>query len=151
MIYTQILIPNKKEKIYLWVLGIATIAMLGLCLLNGLVFFKDVPGIGVSISVTIVDFIAIIALIILTKEYSKAAIFNLNNLKIILVGIVIGVFTYFVGPILRSALVSNGLDIQLAMALELIIMILGCGVFYILSLFLLKENLIRGIFKNARN
>ena len=151
MIYTQILIPNKKEKIYLWVLGIATIAMLGLCLLNGLVFFKDVPGIGVSISVTIVDFIAIIALIILTKEYSKAAIFSLNNLKIILVGIVIGVFTYFVGPILRSALVSNGLDIQLAMALELIIMILGCGVFYILSLFLLKENLIRGIFKNARN
>ena len=152
MIYTQILIPYKKEKIYLIVLSIASALMLGLGVLFAFTAFKEFPGLGFAISVSTVDLIAIIFLIALTKEHSVAPVFNLNNLKIVVIGAIIGVFTYFVGPLLRDALINAGIEKMTSLALELIIMVLGCGVFYIVSLLLLKENLTRDIFRlNKKN
>ena len=153
IIYTQVLIPYKKERIYLIVLGIATILMLGFSALLGLTFFKAVPGLGVAISVGAMDIFAFILLFILTKNKTRKAIFNLNNLKIVVVGVIIGVFTFFVGPIIRNALYQANNDFVASLLLELVIIVLIDAFIYIGTLYILKENLVRDLlhFKHKSN
>ena len=71
-------------------------------------------------------------------------IFNINNLKILIAGIAIGLLTYFVSPLLISTF-NNLMPIQYNYLLVLIIMTLIDGIIYLLSLFVAKEKLIRSI------
>ena len=69
---------------------------------------------------------------------------NINNLKILIAGIAIGLLTYFVSPLLISTF-NNLMPIQYNYLLVLIIMTLIDGIMYLLSLFIAKEKLIRSI------
>ena len=144
IIYTQILIPSKKEKYYMLAMGTGFILNIGFSLLFGLVLFRSSPAFGVALGTSLVDFIVLVFLIIFTHKYSIKMIFNINNLKILIAGIAIGLLTYFVSPLLISTF-NNLMPIQYNYLLVLIIMTLIDGIMYLLSLFIAKEKLIRSI------
>lgn len=145
LIYTNILIPLKKEKIYLYSLLIGCLLNIGLSLLFGLVLFKNNPSIGVAIATSISDIFVFIFLVSFTWKYSRKMLFNLNNLKIVLTGIIIAIVSCFVGPIILDNLNQN-LKIQISYIIEICIIFLSSFVIYLVSMILLKEKLIRNIF-----
>ncbi len=69
IIYTQILIPMKKEKTYLFVLLFGSITNIAFSLLFGLVFFKENPAFGVALGTAITDALMLIAMFLLTWEH----------------------------------------------------------------------------------
>ena len=144
IIYTQILIPQKREKTYLIVIFSGAAINLGLSLLFALVFFKDQPAMGVAIATSITDLGIISALTALTWKDSKSIIFNINNLKILLFGIAIGVASYFLSPLLRDVFIYD-LGIEMAYLLEIFISFLACAIVYVAGLFLIKEKLLNSI------
>ena len=144
IIYTQILIPFKKEKYYLFSVLTAAVLNIGLSLLFGLVIFKDKPAFGVALGTAITDVLLFITLLSFSWKQSRRAIFNLNNLKILCVGLVIGIATYFISPILIEAL-QNSMSISMAYLLDILIMFVGAAIIYLISLFLTKEKLLRSI------
>ena len=144
IIYTQMLIPSKKAKYYMLAMGAGFILNIGFSLLFGLVLFRSSPAFGVALGTSLVDFIVLLFLIIFTHKYSIKMIFNINNLKILIAGIAIGLLTYFVSPLLISTF-NNLMPIQYNYLLVLIIMTLIDGIIYLLSLFIAKEKLIRSI------
>jgi O-antigen/teichoic acid export membrane protein len=146
IIYQQILIPIKQEKIYLYTMLIGTVLDISLSILFGLVIFKDQPGIGVAIATISSDILIVAYLLIKTKNYSKKAVFNLNNLKILFAGILVAVFTIFIGPLLMKTFLNNGQNYMTSYLFELIIMVAMDAIIYIVTLLLLKENLVSTIF-----
>ena len=88
IIYTQILIPLKKEKLYIYALGIGLIFDIGLSLLFAMLLLKETPALGVAIATSIADLIVLIILCALVYKDIKRALFNWNNLKILVVGII---------------------------------------------------------------
>lgn len=141
MIYTQILIPLKKEKIYMYTLGIGVLLNISLSLLFALVLFKDSPGLGVAIATSITDLIILTILIIFTWHHVKNVIFNLNTLKIIIGGIIIAVVAIFISPLLYNFFI-NYTSIAYAYILQIISLVFICGIIYILFLILTKEKLV---------
>ena len=89
IIYNQILLPQNKERIYLYTLMVATLLNIGLSLLFGLVLFKDHPAIGVAVGTMIVDVLIIVFLVTYSFKWLKKALFNFNTLKLFIVGLVI--------------------------------------------------------------
>ena len=144
IIYTQILIPQKREKTYLIVIFSGAIINLGLSLLFSLVIFKAQPALGVAIGTAITDLCILIALCVLTWKDSKSIIFNFNNLKIIIFGLIIGLGSGFTAPLLRDALISNT-GIELAYFLEIIIIFFASALIYVAGLFISKEKLLNSI------
>lgn len=144
IIYTQILIPLKKEKYYLVAVLGASITNIGLSLLFGLVIFKDNPAFGVALGTAITDVLLVAILASLSWKHSKHIILNLNNLKILIIGIIIGVASYFVSPILVNAL-SNNMSIEFAYLVDIIIIFFGSLIVYIIGLILTKEKLVKSI------
>lgn len=146
IIYTQILIPQKKEKYYL--VSIAGALLLNVCfsLLFGLLVFKDRPAFGVALGTAITDAILVITLSTLTWKHSKTFILNINNLKIVLVGIVIGVASYFLSPVLLDSL-KVSMTLQNAYIIDILIVGVSSVIVYIVALILIKEKLLRSIIK----
>lgn len=149
IIYTQILIPNKKETIYMWSMLVGFILNIGLSLLFGLVLFKDHPAIGVAIATSISDLVVLVIMFVLTWKDSKETFFNWNTVKIVGVGIAIAIFTVFIGPLIRNAVMIVTESIETSYILEIITMVLVDAVIYLLSLYLLKEKLVTS-FLNRR-
>lgn len=146
IIYTQILIPTKKEKYYMISVFGALALNVGLSLLYGLVIFKDNPAFGVALGTAITDVLLVACLSILCWKHVKELLFNLNNLKIIGLGIVIGVASYFLSPLLIDGL-KQSMNLEAAYMLDLVIIFLGSLAIYIGGLILLKEKLTRSIIK----
>ena len=144
IIYTQILIPLKREKYYL--VSVLSAALLNICLslLFGLVIFKDNPAFGVALGTSITDALLVIVLITLSWEESKHIILNINNIKIIALGIVIGVASYFLSPLLVDAL-SKNMTIEVAYMLDILIIFGGSLIIYIAGLIITKEKLTKSI------
>jgi len=144
IIYTQILIPSKKEKLYLVsVLG-AALLNIGLSLLFGLVLFKNNPAFGVGLGTAITDVLLLVTISALSWKESKHIILNINNLKIIGLGLIIGVASFFLSPVIFKVLASN-MDIEAAYALDILIIFFGSLIIYIVGLILSKEKLTRTI------
>ena len=148
-IYTEILIPMKKEKEYAYAL-LAGVSLNIICsiIFGGFVFNKH-PLIAVAAVTAITDVLLLLFLFIRTREYSKKAIFNWNNLKIVGVAIIIAIFTIFVGPFIQKALNAH-LDLTTSYLLELIIMVVIDAIIYLGLLLLLKENLVSSFLPKAR-
>lgn len=144
IIYTQILIPMKKEKYYLISMLLASLLNAGLSLLFGLVVFKDNPAFGVALGTAITDALLLICLCTLSWKESKHIIVNINNIKIIGIGLVIGIAAFFISPILLDAL-KNNVAIEVAYILDIVIVFAGALIIYIVSLILTKEKLTRSI------
>ena len=146
-IYNEILLPMKKEKYYLYAMSAGVILNVTLSVLFALVFFKDHPAIGVALATGVSDLLLCAYLIYVSRQYSLKAVFNLNNLKIVLVGILIGVFSYFFCPFLSSLLGNLFEEAWQISLFSLIIVVFIDAVIYLVSLFLLKEQTIRSFFK----
>ena len=149
-IYTQILIPQKKEKAYLFTMLFGVVLNVGLSLLLGGVLFKEKPVVGVAIATMVSDVLLLGILLYLTREYSLETVFNWNNLKIVGVSLLIGVGSYFLCPALISAFQFPEGKAWVAQLLALIICVGLDALIYIVLLLLLKENLVSSFLPKAR-
>lgn len=141
IIYTQILIPQKKEKLYMFSIFGGTLLNIGLSLLFALVITRDNPALGVAIATSITDLLILVTLFYLTWKDSKHLLLNINNIKIIIMGAVIGLFSGFISPLLIDAFTPS-LGIELAYLAAISIIIVSSLIIYLVGLFLLKEKLL---------
>lgn len=145
IIYNQVLLPQGKEKKYLYALIIGTVTNVALSLVLGLIAFKDKPSVGVAISTAVVDLGILIYLVIDSFEWVKKALFNLNTVKLLIattlvVGATIGLNYAFQG-------IFKNIDKATAMALDIVLTVLIDALIYISTLVLTKEDLVRSFFK----
>jgi len=134
IIFSQVLLPMNKEKIYLVTMLIGAAANVSGSVLLGIFVFPNTPVIGVALATSVTDLAILIYLIARTREYVGKALFNLNSLKLLVVTLFIGAVTYFVSPLLNS-LIDNALT-------HIAVMVLVDGVLYVGLLLLLKEKLV---------
>ena len=149
-IYTEILLPQKREKSYLFAMLMAVILNVGLSLLLGKFAFPDKPVIGVAIATMASDVLLLGFLLFLTRDYSIKATFNLNSLKLLGVGFVIGVASYFLYPLLESAFGFSGDNLWVGRLLALITTVVIDAVVYVGALLLLRENLVSSFLPASR-
>ncbi len=139
-IYQQVLLPLGKERLYFFTMIGGLVLNLGLSILSVFTIFKNQPLLGVSLATVLSDVIVLIVLVSLTRRYVFNNIFNFNNLKIVFATGLIGVFTYFVTPLLS---ITNPLTL-------ILVMLLVCGVIYVITLALLKEDIVLETFKKTK-
>ncbi len=147
IIYTQILIPQKREKLYLYVMLIGALTNIALSLLFGLVIFKNSPAFGVALATSLTDAIVLIVLFALTYNDSKKVLFNINNLKIVLIGIVLGIFSYFGGKAIFNLTIN--LTYELSLIIEIASVFVIGVIIYFTLLILTREKLIRSVIKKT--
>lgn len=146
-IYNEILLPMKKEKYYLYAMTFGVILNVSLSVLFALVFFKDHPAIGVALATALSDLLLCAYLIYVSRQYSLKAVFNLNNLKIVVVGIIIAAFSYFFCPFLSNVLTNVFEEAWQVSLFALVITVALDAFIYLIALFLLKEQTIYSFFK----
>lgn len=144
IIYTQILIPQKKERIFFITMSIGAAVNIGLSLLFGYVLMKGNPATGIAIATSITDVIILAGLLSLTWKDSKTMLFNFNTLKILFLGAIILVFSLFVGPLIYKAFEANK-GAEIASLIEIAIIFVASLVIYLPGLYLVKEKLTRSV------
>lgn len=150
MIYGQILLPQKKEKYYLIALSGGTILNVALSLIFGLLVYKNSPALGVAIGTMVTDVFVLAYLLAQSWDYIKKPLFNLNNLKILIAtGAIAGISFALLNPVYQLGLLCNG-GASVAMALQIVLIVLIDAVIYILILFFSKEKITRSIFKRSK-
>ena len=150
-IYTEILLPQKREKVYLYSMLIGVVFNVLLSVIFGLLIFKDNPGIGVAIATGLTDILLLMFLVSQTWEYSKKAIFNMNSLKIAIAGALIAVFSYFMAPVFEKVLPFTGGQIWINYILTLGIVVVIDAIIFVAFLGLTKERLVSSIFRKGAN
>ena len=149
-IYTEILLPMKREKIYLYAMLIGVVCNVTLSLLLGIFAFPEHPAVGVAIATGSTDVVLVAFLIWKSWQYSRSAIFNWNNLKIIAMGLVIGISTFFLSPVILKALPFSGDTLWIGYILDLLICVAGDAIIYVIGLLLLKEKLVSSFLPSHR-
>ena len=124
---------------------IGAVTNIALSLLFGLVIFKSSPAFGVALATSLTDAIVLIVLFALTYKDSKKILFNFNNLKIILIGIVLGVFSYFGGKAIFKLTIN--LTYELSLIIEIAAVFLIGVIIYFTLLILTREKLTRSVLK----
>ena len=150
IIYGQILLPMKKEKYYLIAIGAGTLLNIILSIVLGGFVFKDKPAIGVAIGTVCTDVLIISFLLAITWKWTKKAIFNFNTLKLFIANAIIcGVSLAIYNPLM---MLWNALKLSVATSfvLQLISIVVIAGIIYIVSLFLLKEDLVYSFSRKRR-
>jgi len=145
IIYTQILIPMKREKTYLFTLIFGAISNIGFSLFFGLVVFKNNPAFGVALGTAIADSLVLLIMLLLTWKHSKHMILAKNNLVILLISSILIVSTI----LLNKYLVINGKTVEEATILKLVVILAIDAVIYLVGCFIAKEKLVRSFFKKA--
>ena len=145
IIYTQILIPTKKEKLYLYTLGFGAVLNIAFSLIFGLLIFKDRPAFGVALGTAITDGLVLIVMFALTWQNSKHILLTVNNIKIVLVGALLIASTILLNKYVEIK------DRPLEESLIYKILIIGAAdlFIYLIGCFLTKEKLVRSFFKRA--
>lgn len=145
IIYTQILIPMKREKTYLFTLVFGATLNIVFSILFGLVLFKNNPAFGVALGTAITDALVLLIMFLLTWEHSRHILLDKNNVIIILVSslliastILLNKYLQFSAPTEEESLI---IKIAVIFAIDLFIYLVGC--------FLAKEKLVRSFFKKA--
>lgn len=149
VIYSQILIPMKKERYYAITMLSGAILNITLSLLFGLVFMKERAPLGVAIATSISDATVLIALIIIARRELKTTLFNLNTLKILLLGVLIGAFFFLAGPALANSFAGLGFQTGVVHILEIVTCITLGGIIYLTGLIITKEKLIASLFHRS--
>ena len=150
IIYGQILLPMKKEKYYLLAIGVGTLLNVVLSIVLGGFVFKDKPAIGVAIGTVSTDILIIIFLLSITWKWAKQALFNSNTLKLLIANAIIcGISLALYNPLMLLWEVI-GLSIVISYILQLVSIVLIAGIIYIITLFLLKEDLVYSFSKKRR-
>lgn len=149
-IYTQILLPQKKEKLYLIAMGTGVALNVGLSLWFGGVLFSERPVLGVAIATMASDALMLGYLIYASRQYSIRAIFNVNSLKILLTGIAIGVASYFLYPLISGAIAIESEGDWARQLLSLLAVVSIDAVVYIVILLLCRERLVISFLPSER-
>ena len=150
IIYGQILLPQKKEKYYLMAIGIGTVINIALSIILGGFVFKKNPAIGVAIGTMATDVMVSAFLISITWKWSKQALFNKNNLKLIIANAIIlglSLGLYFPLNLLWKAIGISGANAYL---LQMITIVFIDAIAYIIICFLLKESLVYSFSKKRK-
>lgn len=142
IIYTQVLIPMKKEKIYLYTLIIGAVLNIGLSIVLGLYVFTKHPAIGVALATSVTDLLILAFLLFKTWKETKKALFNLNTLKIVSLAAIVFLICYFLGPLFYDYFLNKYLNITTAYLAELVSVVILAGIIYVGGLLLLKEELV---------
>lgn len=145
IIYTQIIIPTKREKTYMFVMLAGALLNIGFSLLFGLLVFKNNPAFGVALGTSITDLFILVTLFGLTWEHSKHILLSWNNLKIVIMGLLLAGVTI----LLNTYITISMEDAESALLVKLIVIFLIDLVIYLVGCFLSKEKLVRSFFKKA--
>lgn len=142
-IYTQILIPQKKERYYLFAMLGGVAFNIGLSLLFGYVLFKETPAIGVATATMVSDILVLLFLVIITRGDAVPSIFNLDNLKVLLAGIVIAAATFFLyaGLFRLFPWKDPSSDLWISYLLGVLVVVSVDAALYIALLLLSKESI----------
>ena len=142
IIYGQILLPTKREKIYLLALSSGTVLNIAFSLLFGLIVFKNNPGVGVAIGTAFTDLLILVCMCLTNWKWVKHALFNMNSLKILSATLLVAGASL----LLRNPLHLLGFNLTGsnggAMIIELIGTVLIDAIIYIGLLVILKEDLV---------
>ncbi|MBO4667688.1 MAG: polysaccharide biosynthesis C-terminal domain-containing protein, partial [Bacilli bacterium] len=150
IIYGQILLPMKKEKYYLLAIGVGTLLNIALSIILGGFVFKDRPAIGVAIGTASTDLLIIIFLMAISWKWVKHAIFNKNSLKLLIANaIILAVSLLIYNPLMKLWGVLN-LSTSVSFVLQLFSVVLIDGIIYIVTLLLLKEDLVSSFRRNRK-
>ncbi len=146
-IYTLILIPQKKERYYLFAMLGGVILNIGLSLLFGYVVFKETPVVGVATATMISDVLVLLFMIIITKGDAVPSIFNLDNLKVLIAGILIAAAGFFLYPALYRLFPwkDAASNLWITYLLSVIIVVLVDAILYVAMLYLTKETVTRSL------
>ena len=145
IIYTQILIPMKREKTYLYTLTFGAVLNIVFSLLFGLVMFKENPAFGVALGTAITDALVLLVMFMLTWEHSKHIMLSVNNIKIFGVSLLLIASTI----LLNKYLELSGKTVEETLLLKLIVIGLIDLAIYLVGCFIAKEKLVRSFFKRA--
>lgn len=149
IIYGQVLLPMKQEKYYLYALLIGVVINAILSVVLGGFVFKDHPAVGVAIGTVCTDVAIFVFLAIKTWVWIKHALFNKNNLKLLLGGVLVALSSllfYFVSPMIFSFL---GKEWQYLIEISLVV-VFG-AILYIVSLLIMKEDLVYSFVRHRKN
>ena len=145
IIYTQILIPMKREKTYLFTILFGAITNIVFSLLFGMVFWKNNPAFGVALGTAITDALVLLIMFMLTWEHSRHILLNKNNIVIIGVSALLIASTILLNKYLEfdAKTIEDSMLIKIAIifGIDLVIYLVGC--------FLAKEKLVRSFFKRS--
>ena len=150
IIYGQILLPMKKEKYYLLAIGVGTLLNIALSIILGGVVFKDRPAIGVAIGTASTDLLIIIFLVVISWKWIKKAIFNMNSLKLLVANLIIlGVSLLIYNPLMKLWEHLN-LSMGTSYVLQLLSVVFIDGIIYIVTLLIVKEDLVSSFKRNRK-
>ena len=143
IIYTQILIPMKREKTYLFTLLFGASTNIAFSLLFGMVFWKENPAFGVALGTAITDALVLLIMFMLTWEHSRHILLSKNNL------VIIGVSALLVAStiLLNKYLTFTVSDVETTMIVKIAVIFGIDLVIYLVGCFLAKEKLVRSFFK----
>lgn len=144
-IYTEILIPQKRERHYLLAMLFGVLINVSLSFILAIYAFPTAPGIGVALATMIADILVLAYLLFVSRDYSLPAILNLNNLKIAIFGIAIFVISYFLLPVLENQ-IPWGDQINAHLLSSLMVLSIDALV-YIFGLLAVRETLISSVFR----
>lgn len=155
IIYGQILLPMKKEKYYLFAIGIGTVLNIGLSIFLGGYLPNKVswltPAIGVAIGTVSIDALIIIFLCISCWKWVKKAIFNFNSLKLLIANLVIlGISLAIYNPFMKLWIDVMHLSTPTAFILQLISIVAIDAIIYLIILAVLKEDLVYSFIKKKQ-
>ncbi|MDR0934901.1 MAG: oligosaccharide flippase family protein [Erysipelotrichaceae bacterium] len=156
IIYGQILIPMRKEKFYLIAMGGGTILNIALSIGLGIWFKNSGWSIasGVAIGTICVDVLVLAFLLFVTWEWSKKIILNMNNLKLLISGILMLTTTLLLTkfyPISNLWLDKYAPGSEMSNSLTLISVVAIDAIIYIGSLLLMKEKLVTSFLKRTKS
>ena len=151
IIYGQVLLPMKKEKYYLFALLGGTLLNIVLSIVFGKYVFKENPSIGVAIGTSVTDLIILAFMISVSWKWVKKALFNFNNLKLIIAIALIVASTF----LLRTPLYNLGYtltgNVSYSMIIELVSVVLIDAIIYLVTLGLLKEDLVSSFIRKKKD
>ena len=151
IIYGQILLPTKKEKYYLYALLGGTILNIVFSIVFGVYVFPDAPSIGVALGTAVTDLLILVFLVSVSWKWIKRAIFNFNSLKIFGASLlVVGLTLLIKNPIYNFA-IAKGVSTPIAMIIELVGVVLIDAIIYLVTLGLLKEDLVHSFIRKKEH
>ena len=145
IIYTQILIPMKREKTYLYTLTFGAVLNIVFSLLFGLVMFKENPAFGVALGTAITDALVLLVMFLLTWEHSRHILLSPNNIKIVCISLLLIASTI----LLNKYLELSGNTLEETLILKIVVIGIIDLAIYLVGCFIAKEKLVRSFFKRA--
>lgn len=150
IIYGQILLPTKKEKHYLFAILGGLLLNIALSLLLGILVFNEHPCIGVAIATAISDLFVLVYLCLVSWKWIKDALFNINTLKIVIISLIVAGMTIGLGYLFDLVFLPLFNSDVLSQIIKIVSIIVIDALVYLISLYILKEDLISSFKKENR-